>query len=92
VTGLSTLYNSVELNYDIVCEKYSGSRILVFVDGEFDDVDVSFKHNTVFVRVREDDRDINVVNIKLKRRIKRVAYKIKNGVLTIDVKYKLFPL
>jgi len=91
VTGLSTLYNGVDLNYDIVCEKYSGSRILVFLEGVFDDVDVSFKRNTVFVNVREDSRIIKAVNIKLKRRIKCVAYKIKNGVLTIDVKYKLFP-
>jgi len=81
----------VELNYDIVCEKYSGSRILVFLEGGFDDVDVSFKRNIVFVKVREDSRVINAVDIKLKRRIKRIAYKIKNGILTIDVKYKLFP-
>jgi len=92
VTGLSTLYNSAEPDYDIVCERYSSSRILVFLEGEFDGVDVSFKHNTVFVKVREDDCIISAVNIKLKRRIKRIAYKIKNGILTIDVKYKLFPL
>jgi len=92
-TPPSVLYDhSYRVTYDIVYEKYLSSKIIVVVDGAHDDVEVSFSRNSVYVRIYSDEESSPAcIRIQLKRSIKSLSYKVKNGILTISVKHHILP-
>ncbi len=93
--GLSLLLvNKVyQLDYDIVYDKYDSVKILVFPDTGFDNIVV--EHYGKCIKIEVYDTDIGFKGyayICLKHKVKSVEYKVKNGILTVKVKYKRFLL
>jgi hypothetical protein len=92
VRGASLLYKRVfQLDYDIVHDGVFHSRILIIPGLGFDHVYIDVVDRGLRVRTVDDEYGFEgYVYIPLKHRVKRVEYRVRNGVITVKVRYKRF--
>lgn len=84
--------NDSALAYDVVEEGLASAKVVVFIEMDYDELLVSYEGNELLITVfspsclREER-----LRIELRRRIKSVECRVKNGIAALRVKYKLLP-
>ncbi len=79
------------LTYDIVEEKWRSARILVYLEGYVEEITIRTNKNKLYIIIVDrNSYQTYTFIIRLWFRIKNVDYRVKNGVMTIDVDGKRF--
>ncbi len=81
------------LNYDIVEKTWRRVRIIVFIDGDIDDLSIEASGEKLVIKTfNHEFLETGYAIIRVGFKINRYEYRLVNGVLTIEVYGKRFLL
>ncbi len=90
MTGASPIYNWLDVvPFEIVEKGFSKARIIVYIEDAADSFHVSFRGKDVYVYGMDGPKSY-YARIKLWFKVKKIQYRVKNGVLTIDARGRRF--
>lgn len=82
---------TLPLTYDIVVERWNSTRILIYLDGANDEVSINYRDRELYIIVTDRETlETRYLHMKLWFKIKHIEYRLKNGIMTLDIKGKRF--
>lgn len=87
---LSSNYESI-FEYDIVEEKLFFTKIIVYLDTDYDELVVKYRDNEMFVNTYSySSFEEKYLYLRFKHKIRKIKYRVRNGILELNIYYKLF--
>lgn len=80
------------LDYDVIEEKIFSVKIIVYLDTDFDELLIEYRDNELYITTYSYSCfERKNLYLRLRRRIKSIKHVVKNGILTLDISFKIMP-